>query len=141
MSRIGDPYRVNEGTELHGFAGVGYGVGIGGRLGYAFHSGVYGGGALTYFSQGATFLGGELGYKLFPSVHWELRPYLFAGPAFVRVGNEGFARSDAVTVLAVQPGFLAAYRFGPAFLSAEARAYLNPNPGALALLGGVGVAL
>jgi hypothetical protein len=137
----GDTYRVYEGTELGGFIGGGYGVGVGARVGYAFYSGVYAGGAFTWYTQNASFLGGELGYKFFPGYHWELRPYVFAGPAFIRVGDTGFGRSTAVVDLAVQPGLLGAYRFGPAYVSAELRAYLNPNPGALALFGGMGISL
>ena len=33
------------------------------------------------------------------------------------------------------------YRFGPAFISAELRAYATPNPGALAAFFGAGVSL
>ena len=45
------------------------------------------------------------------------------------------------TVLAVQPGALLAYRFGPAFIFGELRAYITPDPGALAGFGGFGVSL
>jgi hypothetical protein len=130
-----------EGAELGGFAGVGYGVGVGGRLGGTFYPGVYLGGAVTYYSGNATFVGGELGYKFWPGYRWELRPYAFFGPAFLRVGNDGFGRgpTDPEIVLAFQPGFLAAYHFGDAYISAEGRAYVAPNPGALAFFGGVGV--
>jgi hypothetical protein len=138
---VGDSYRVHEGTELGGYAGVGYGVGLGARMGYAFHTGVYAGGAFTFYTGNASFLGAEVGYKFFPDERWELRPYLFAGPAFVRVGDSGFGRPDATTLFALQPGFLGAYRFGPAFLSAELRTYVTPNPGALAFFGGAGIAL
>jgi hypothetical protein len=140
-TRPGDAYRVYEGTEMAGFIGGGYGLGVGGRVGYAFHTGLYAGGAFTYYTEHASFLGGELGYKFFPGYHWELRPYVFAGPAFIRVGNTGFGRPSAETVLGFQPGFLAAYRFGPAFISGEVRAYVTPNPGALAALGGAGISL
>jgi len=135
------PYRY--GVEMGGYAGVGYGVGVGGRVGGTFAPGVYLGGAFTYYSGNAAFFGGEVGYKFWPGYRWELRPYIFAGPAFVRVGDDGFGRrpDQPDVVLAFQPGFLAAYHFGPAFISAEGRAYVNPNPGALALLGGVGVNL
>jgi hypothetical protein len=136
-----DAYRVYEGTELAGFIGGGYGLGVGGRVGYAFYSGVYAGGAFTFYTGNASFLGGELGYKFFPAYHWELRPYVFAGPVFIGVGDTGFGRRYAATELAVQPGLLGAYRFGPAFISAELRAYLNPNPGALAVFGGAGASL
>jgi hypothetical protein len=138
---VGNEFRVREGVEVGGYAGIGYGVGLGGRAGYAFRSGVYAGGAFTFYTGNASFLGGELGYKFFATERWELRPYLFAGPAFVRVGDSGFGRPDAITVFGFQPGFLGAYRFGPAFISAELRTYVTPNPGSLAFLGGAGVAL
>ena len=138
-----DSYRDRSGVELGGYAGVGYGVGVGGRVGATVEPGVYLGGAFTYYSGNAAFLGGEVGYKFWPGYRWELRPYLFMGPAFVRVGDEGFGRrpDQPDVVLAFQPGFLAAYHFGPAYLSADGRAYVTPHPGALALLGGVGVNL
>jgi hypothetical protein len=142
VTRPGDTYRVYEGTELGGFIGGGYGsLGVGGRIGYAFYSGVYAGGAFTFYTENASLIGSELGYKFFPGYHWELRPYLFAGPAFIGIGDRGFGRPRTDTVLAVQPGLLGAYRFGPAFLSAELRAYLTPDPGALAVFGGGGVSL
>jgi hypothetical protein len=132
-----------EGVELGGYAGVGYGVGVGARLGATFYPGLYLGGAFTYYTGNATFVGGEFGYKFWPGYRWELRPYAFLGAALLRVGNEGFGRgpNDSEAVLAFQPGFLAAYHIGAAYLSAEGRAYVAPNPGALALLGGVGVNL
>jgi len=135
------PYRT--GAEMAGFAGVGYGVGVGGRIGGTFESGAYLGGSFTYYTANATFVGGELGYKFWPGYRWELRPYVFLGPAFLRVGNEGFGRrsDQPEVVFGFQPGFLAAYHFGPAYISAEGRVYVTPNPGALALLGGVGVNL
>jgi hypothetical protein len=133
------PYRT--GVEMGGYAGVGNGVGVGGRIGGTTAPGVYLGGAFTYFTQNATFVGGEIGYKFWPGYRWELRPYVFLGPAFLRVGNEGFGRSADEVVFAFQPGFLAALHFGPAYISAEGRVYVTPDPGALALLGGVGVNL
>lgn len=138
-----DDYHYREGVELGGYAGVGYGVGVGARVGVTLDPGLYLGGAFTYYSGNAAFLGGEIGYKFWPGYRWELRPYLFAGPAFVRVGDNGFGRrpDQADVVFAFQPGFLGAYHFGPAFISAEARAYVSPNPGALAFFGGVGVNL
>jgi hypothetical protein len=141
VTRPTDTYRVYEGTEIGGYIGGGYGLGLGGRVGYAFYSGLYAGGAFTFYTGNASFAGGELGYKFFPGYHWEVRPYMFAGPGFIRAGTDGFGRAFAETVFAVQPGVLGAYRFGPAFVSAELRAYLTPNPGALALFGGAGVSL
>src|SRR6266851_8013450 len=58
VSRVGDRYRVYEGPEIGGYMGVGYGLGAGGRLGYSFPSGVYAGGAFTYFTGNASFVGG-----------------------------------------------------------------------------------
>ena len=131
------------GAEIAGFAGAGYGVGVGGRIGGTFDNGVYLGGSFTWYTTNASFVGGELGYKFWPGYRWELRPYVFMGPAFLRVGNEGFGRraDQPDVVFAFQPGFLAAYHFGAAYISAEGRAYVTPNPGALALFGGVGVNL
>ena len=140
-ARTAYPYRT--GVEMSGYAGVGYGVGVGGRIGGTMDSGVYLGGAFTYYTQNATFVGGELGYKFWPGYRWELRPYVFMGPAFLRVGNEGFGRraDQPEVVFGFQPGFLAAVHFGQAYISGEGRVYVAPNPGALAFLGGVGVNL
>ena len=135
------PYRT--GVEMGGYAGVGYGVGAGGRIGATSVPGVYLGGSFTYYTQNATFVGGELGYKFWPGYRWELRPYVFMGPAFLRVGSDGFGRraDQPEVVFGFQPGFLAAIHFGQAYISGEGRVYVTPNPGALAFLGGVGVNL
>ena len=135
------PYR--SGAEIAAFAGGGYGVGVGGRLGATVYPGVYLGGAFTYYTGNASFAGGEIGYKFWPNYRWELRPYAFIGGAFRRVGDDGFGRraDEPDVVLAFQPGFLAAYHFGPAYINVEGRAYVAPNPGALAVLGGFGVNL
>lgn len=139
VSTGSSPYR--SGAEIAGFAGGGYGVGVGGRLGGTIYPGLYLGGAFTYYTGNASFAGGEIGYKFWPGVRWELRPYAFVGAAFLRVGNDGFGRraDEPDVVAAFQPGFLAAYHFGPAYIDVEGRAYVAPNPGALAVLGGVGV--
>ena len=139
--RVGGDGHLYEGVQMAGLLGVGYGVGLSGRVGYVFHPGVYAGGAFTYYSGNATFVGGEIGYKLFLSPRWELEPYVFVGPAFVRAGDSGFGRDVAATVWAVQPGFLGAYHFGPMFVLAEVRTYLTPSPGALAFFGGIGIAI
>jgi len=138
-----DDYHPNQGVEVEGYAGAGYGIGAGARLGTTVVPDVYLGGAFTYYTGNAVFLGGELGYKFWPGRRWELRPYLFMGPAFARVSDEGFGRrpGQSEVLLAFQPGFIGAYHFGPAYLAMEGRAYVAPNPGALVLLGGVGVNL
>ena len=71
-----DGYYYHHGVELGGYAGVGYGVGVGGRVGGTFEPGVYLGGAFTFYSGNASFVGGELGYKFWPGYRWELRPYV-----------------------------------------------------------------
>jgi hypothetical protein len=132
--------RVRPGAQADGALGTGfrdiYAVGVSGRLGYTFPFGLYAGGAFTQFVGGgtdyATFVGAEGGYKLFPTYRWEVRPYAFVGPAFLRRG--GISETD----LALQPSVASAYHFGPWFLSADARAYVVPSPGALALLVGGG---
>jgi hypothetical protein len=136
---VGQDDRVYEGVQFAALAGVGYDFGAGARVGYAFRSGVYAGGAFTYYAANATFIGGEFGYKLFITRRWELEPYVFVGPAFVREGDRGFGRSSDRTMFGLQPGFLGAYHFGPAFVSAEMRIYVAPSPGALAFFGGIGV--
>jgi hypothetical protein len=139
----GDTPYYHQGAEIAGYAGGGYGVGVGARMGGTLDPGVYLGGAFTYYTGNASFLGGELGYKFWPGYRWELRPYAFLGAAFVRVGDEGFGRNadEPAVVVAFQPGFIAAYHLGAAYISIDGRAYVAPNPGALALLGGVGVNL
>src|SRR5215831_1948607 len=80
---------------LEGQVGLGtgfsstYSVGMEARVGYTFSNGVYGGGAIQYFAgtsiasqnNHATFIGGELGYKVFTDRHFEIRPYFFLGPS------------------------------------------------------------
>jgi len=128
-----------------------YGLGLGARLGYTFRSGIYAGGAVThYFGQSvqspvmdesshATFVGGELGYKIFKETRWEVRPYVFVGPAFVTTINELSLVRESKTRFGVQPGLLGAYHFGNLFLSAEAKWHVTPDPAGFTLLGGAGL--
>jgi len=64
-ARVGNDDRVHEGAQLAVLVGVGYGLGVGARAGFAFRPGVYAGGAVTYYTGNAMFVGGELGYKFF----------------------------------------------------------------------------
>jgi hypothetical protein len=135
-----DGSRVRPGAQADAALGTGvrdvYAVGVSGRLGYAFASGPSAGGAITQFVGGgndyATFVGAEGGYKFFPTYRWEMRPYAFIGPAFLH--RAGVSETD----LALQPSVASAYHFGPWFLSADARAYVIPSPGTLAVLVGGG---
>jgi hypothetical protein len=128
-----------------------YGCGLGARGGYTFPIGVYVGGVVSHYfgnsvttntgseSAHATFVGGEGGFKFFPAREWEIRPYVFMGPAFIKEvqGNPFF--SESRTRFGVQPGALTAYHFGGAFLSAEARWYVTPSPTGFTLMGGAGL--
>jgi hypothetical protein len=147
--------RVREGSEVSIQAGAGftdtYGFGLGARYGYTFRQGIYVGAAGTYYwgnsvttntgkeSAHAGFFGAEVGYKFFPEASWEIRPYVFGGPAFIREVNTTPFFTDSKTRFAVQPGILGAYHFGPAYITAEARLHATPSPTALTLLGGAGL--
>jgi len=127
-----------------------YGFGLGARVGYTFNPGIYAGASTTYYFgrgvQGATgesttyaFLaGGELGYKIFPTERWELRPYAFVGPSVMKNLNDAGV-PQTHTRFVFYPGLLGAYHFGNAYISAEARTYIAPNPSALALMAGFGL--
>jgi hypothetical protein len=78
-----------------------------------------------------TLVGGELGLKVFPAYHLELRPYGFVGAE---------VPSNVSTQLAVAPGVLAAYHFGAGFVDVDGRYLATPNPTAFMLLGGAGIA-
>ena len=143
---------IREGIE--GGIGLGtgfsstYGVGLEARIGYTFRQGVYAGATLQYYtghsvnSQNAhaTFLGGELGYKVFASRHFEIRPYVFIGPSFITQVQSNPFFVDSSTSVAVQPSVLLNYHFGNAFVGADVRWLVTPSPATLAVLanGGIG---
>jgi hypothetical protein len=143
---------IHEGLE--GGIGLGtgfsstYGVGLEARVGYTFRQGVYAGGALQYYaghsvnsqSAHATFLGGELGYKVFTSRHFEIRPYVFIGPSFITQVQDNPFFVNSSTSVAVQPSVLLNYHFGNAFVGADVRWLVTPSPATLAILanGGIG---
>jgi hypothetical protein len=130
-----------------------YGFALGARAGYTFLHGVYVGGAVTHYfgnsvdtvtgtqSAHATFLGGELGYEFYPTMHWEIRPYVFFGPSWITTVQPGSGFTESRTRLALQPGALVAYHFSNVFISAEAKVHATPDPTALTLLAGAGIGL
>src|SRR5262249_24742689 len=136
--------RLTPGFQGEGYLGSGftdtYGFGLGARAGYTFPQGFYVGGAVTHYwghsvtgpwgdeSAHATFGGGEGAYQLYVVPHVEVRPYGFLGPGFIKTVDENPFRSESRTRFAVQPGVLGAYHFGNAFLSAEAKWHLTPEP-------------
>lgn len=142
---------VRPGLEVSGALGTGfsetYGFGFEARIGYTLPVGVYLGGQVQAFygesvadeRAHAAFFGGELGYKLFPLAPLELRPYVFAGPAFITQVNENPASLRSKTSFAVQPGALALYHMGPAFVGADFRVLATPSPFGVTLMGSVGV--
>jgi hypothetical protein len=133
-----------------GFADT-YGLGFEARVGYTFRSGIYAGGAGQYYlghsindqQAHAAFIGGEIGYKIYPTEALEIRPYAFAGPAFVtQVAAAPLPSGPPVTLskadFGVQPGVLGMYHFGDAFVGADAHFMLLPSPNTVALLAGGG---
>jgi hypothetical protein len=130
-----------------------YGLGVEGDLGYTFQQGIYAGANLQYFqghsindrSAHATFVGGEVGYKWFPTDRVEVRPFVFVGPAFVTTvaaaSNPSLPPNVVSnTTVAVQPGVIAQYHFGNAFVGGDAHYMLAPTPNTLALMAMAGLA-
>lgn len=132
---------IAPGPQAEGNIGTGfgtYGFGYGARLGYTLDNGVYLGGAVEHFNGGdipgasppVTFLGGEVGIKIFPSYRFEVRPYGFLGAELPAGGGSAFA---------FQPGVVGAYHFGRAFVDVDARYFATPGPSAVAIMGGAGL--
>ncbi|MGA7118617.1 MAG: outer membrane beta-barrel protein [Polyangiaceae bacterium] len=144
---------VVPGWEASGALGTGfsdtYGVGIGGRVGYTLPVGVYLGGQLqAYWGQNnggqtghATFVGAEVGYKIYPLntlSGLEFRPYVFGGPAFISQSTSDAPYVKSKTGFAVQPGALTLFHIGQAFLGADFHFLATPSPFGAALLGSAG---
>jgi hypothetical protein len=144
----------HEGVEASAGIGTGftdtYGLGVMARLGLTLTQGVYLGANVQYYAghsindqnAHATFVGGDAGYKFYPTDHVEVRPFVFAGPAFITQvsGNNAFVAVDSQTTFAVQPGVIGMYHFGSAFIGGDAHYMLTPTPNTLAVLasGGFG---
>jgi hypothetical protein len=141
---------IREGLEASAGLGSGfadtYGLGLEGRIGYTFRQGLYAGGDVQYFighsvndqQAHATFVGGELGYKFFPTRRVEVRPYAFLGPSWItQVAANPFVTNSKVDV-AVQPGILAEYHIGDIFVGGDAHYMLTPQPNTLAVLASAG---
>jgi hypothetical protein len=143
---------MREGIEASAALGTGfadtYGLGFAGRVGYTFRQGVYAGGAAQYYvghsvngnQAHASFIGGEAGYKFYPTPALEIRPYAFVGPGFItQVASNPFMTITKAD-LALQPGVLAMYHFGSAFIGGDAHVMVIPTPNTLAVLasGGIG---
>lgn len=141
---------IQPGWEASGAAGTGfagtYAFGALARVGYTFDFGMtLGGNAQAYWGNSfgserahATFVGPEIGYKLFPLREIEVRPYAFIGAAFItQVGGGGI---NSHTGVGVQPGVLATYHIGKAFIGGDAHMLTTPGPVSLAIMatGGAG---
>jgi hypothetical protein len=148
------PYR--QGLEAAAGLGTGfsstYGIGVQGDVGYTWAQGIVAGGEAQYFqgqtvndqSSHATFVGGKVGYKIFPSRKVEVRPYAFVGPAFITTvtpsSNPSQPNVVSKTDLAVQPGVIAQYHFSDAFyVGGDAHYMLTPSPNTLALMATAGL--
>ena len=144
--------RVSPGWEAQFQFGGGIGFGIGGKAGYSFVPGLYLGAFATHFfgpsvntidgesHESQTIFGGDVAYKFFPAPAIELRPFVLAGAGvFKQLQELGQVETNTKFVLA--PGFLAAYHFGNAFVSAEGRLELTPTPVRVAILAGLGLGI
>ena len=91
-------------------------------------------------SAHATFFGGEVGYKFYPVEAVEVRPYVFAGPGFITQVAANPLVVINRTDFAMQPGVVAMYHFGNAFLGADAHFMATPAPNTVAVMasGGFG---
>jgi hypothetical protein len=147
--RIG---HVHPGPE--GGVGIGtgfsntYGVGMEARLGWTFENGIYGGAAFQYFAgtstggnnRHATFVGGELGYKVFATPRLEIRPYVFLGPSFItQVSGPDGIFVDSNTNFAAQPSVMVMYHFGHAFVGGDGRWLVTPSPATFAVYASGGI--
>jgi hypothetical protein len=125
-----------------------YSIGMEARVGYTLRDGVYGGAAIQYFagtsvnnqSNHATFFGGEIGYKVFATPRFEIRPYVFLGPSFITQVRSNPFFADTSSSFAVQPSVLLMYHFGQAFVGGDVRWLVTPTPATLAVFasGGIG---
>jgi hypothetical protein len=148
------PYR--QGLQAEAGLGTGfsstYGLGIEGAVEYTWSQGIIAGGGVQYFqgqtvndqSSHAMFIGGTVGYRIFPSPKVEVRPYAFVGPAFITTvsatSNPNQPNVVSKTDLAVQPGVIAQYHFGRAFVGGDAHYMLTPSPNTLAIMANAGLA-
>ena len=156
VDSAGNREGIVPGWEASGALGSGfsdtYGLGIEGRAGYTFPPGVYLGGQVQAFygqnvagqTAHATFFGAEVGYKLYPAQLMEgleIRPYVFAGPAFITQANVSQNNLSSKTGVALQPGAMATYHIGPAFVGADCHLMTTPTPFGVALFGTAGASL
>jgi len=128
-----------------GFAGT-YAAGMSARVDYPFGFGLLvGGNVQGYWGNSAgdqrahaAFFGPEVGYKFFPIAALEVRPYAFAGPAFITQVSS--TSTNSKTNLAVQPGGMVLYHIGDAFVGGDLRLLATPGPTSAALMatGGAG---
>jgi hypothetical protein len=141
------------GWEASGALGSGfsdtYGLGVEGRVGFTFPVGVYLGGQVQAFygekvagqTAHATFFGPELGYKLYLIDALEIRPYVFGGLAFITEANTSVPILTSRTGFAIQPGGMATYHVGPAFVGADCHLMTTPTPFGVAVFGTAGASL
>jgi hypothetical protein len=143
-------YRVQPGVQAAGFIGSGfastYGIGADARVGLVMPSGLYVGAAVQHlsgrtvgdFTAHGTFAGAEIGYDFLPLRALEVRPYAMAGIGSVRTIAETQLTTELTTTIAIQPGVVALYHVGDAFVGADTHYLLAPAPHALAILAGGG---
>lgn len=138
------PERVESRISAEAFGGSGinsrFGAAYGARVGYTTPQRVYlGADATRYQGQAGsseTLLGGDIGMRFFPTNRLEVRPFALVGAAIEAPGEAG---GSANTQFALQPGLLAAYHLGAAYLGAEGRIQVAPTPAAASLMGTAGL--
>jgi hypothetical protein len=146
--------RVKPGWEVSGQIGGGIGWAVGARAGYTIDYGVYFGASYTHYwgssvptvngdqRTSRNLFGADVGYKMFFfSKAFEVRPYVFLGADFNHQDHPETLTVSSETGFAVAPGVLAAYHFGPAFVSGEVRVMITPTPPHVAGFGGFGLEL
>lgn len=149
-----EPGRVKPGWEVGGQIGGGQGWGVAARAGYTIDYGLYFGASYTHFwgssvptvngdqRTSSNLFGGEVGYKMFFFTKaFEVRPYVFLGADFSHEDHPETLTVSSETGFSIAPGVLAAYHFGPAFVSGEFKVYITPTPVHVGAFGGVGLEL
>jgi hypothetical protein len=146
--------RVVPGWEVSGQMGGGQGFGLSARAGYTVDRGIYLGGNFTHFwgssvptvngdqRTSQNMLGGDIGYKMFFfDRSFEVRPFVFMGADFRHENHPETLTVSSETSFSLHASGLAAYHFGPAFVSGEVRLMITPTPVHVAGFGGIGLAL
>jgi hypothetical protein len=133
--------RVEPGWDVNGYIGGGIGWSLGARVGYTLDYGIYLGADYTHFwgssvptvngeqRTSRNLLAADVGYKMFFFTKaFEVRPFVMLGADFHNDFHEDTLTVSSETGFLVAPAILAAYHFGPAYISGEFRVMITPTP-------------